>query len=58
MTNKPLQNFVKFLIGIILLVIGVTLILCWWPDVVIIFRAMAGMGLALLGLLALYSIKK
>ena len=42
------------ILAIILLVGGVSLILLWWKDIVIFFRAIAGIGLALAGLLIMY----
>ena len=42
------------LTGCILLVLGMALILAWWQDVVILFRAVLGIALALAGLVMLY----
>lgn len=44
--------------GIPLLIVGITLILVWWVDVVSIFRGGIGLALALAGLLVLYSANK
>ena len=44
--------------GIFLVIIGSTLILAWWPDVVSFFRGIVGMALAVSGLLVLYSVSK
>ena len=37
-------------------ILGVTLILAWWPDVVSLFRGGVGIVLAVGGLLAIYSL--
>ncbi len=47
-----------FLIGVGLLLSGITLILLWWPDCVQLFRSGIGMVLAVVGLFILYNIKK
>ena len=52
------KKFVMFLIGFFILILGITLILAWWEDVVILFKGAIGMILALGGLLALYTLKK
>jgi len=52
-----LKNFVLFLIGAIILVTGISLILLWWPQVVIVFQGAIGIILALVGLIALALIK-
>jgi uncharacterized membrane protein len=46
-----------FVIGVALLVLGVTLILAWWDDLIILFRGGMGFVLALIGLFVLYNIK-
>lgn len=46
------------MLGSFILVLGITLILVWWPDVVALFRASIGMALALAGLLVLYSLNR
>ncbi len=48
---------VYFTAGTILLLLGSTLILKWWPELVIVFKGLIGMGLALAGLLLLYMIR-
>lgn len=52
------QNIPKkvalFALGSVMLVLGVALVLRWWTDVVVVFRAVIGMFLALAGLLILY----
>lgn len=57
-TKTPLTKLVLYLLGSLVLVLGITLVLAWWRDVVVLFRGVAGIGLALAGLLVLYSLKK
>ena len=52
------KKFIMLLVGFFILILGITLILSWWRDVVILFRGTIGIILALAGLLALYTIKK
>lgn len=47
-----------FLIGSMVLIAGLTLILVWWQDVVVLFRGVIGMLVALGGLLLLYMVKE
>jgi len=54
--NYP--RFLKGLGGIFLLVLGITMVLIWWADVVSLFKGFLGMAMALAGLLVLYSLKK
>jgi hypothetical protein len=55
--KTPLKKLILYLLGSFILVAGISLILLWWRDVVILFRGIFGMVLALAGLLALYSLK-
>jgi hypothetical protein len=48
--NKP----IIFLAGFAVLLLGIILVLAWWPAVVGLFKGFAGMGLAVLGLLLMY----
>jgi hypothetical protein len=52
------KKFIRFLIGVFVLLAGVTMILAWWPDVVSLFRGFLGIVLAIAGLLVLYSVSK
>jgi len=52
--NKPLF----LLIGSGILVVGITLVLIWWPEVVSLFKGFIGMALALGGLLVLYMVRE
>ena len=47
-----------FFCGSVSLIVGMTMILVWWRDVVILFRGGIGMFLALGGLLLLYMVKE
>lgn len=49
-----LKELLGFPLGCILLIAGVTLILVWWQDLVIIFRGVIGFIIALAGLFILY----
>ncbi len=51
------QNL-TFVVGAGLLIFGVSLILGWWNDVVILFKGGAGIVLALGGMLTLYLAKR
>ncbi len=53
--NIPKKG-VLFVLGSFILILGVTLVLRYWSDVVILFRAGIGIALALAGLLILYSL--
>lgn len=52
------KKFVLFVAGFFVIVLGVTLILGWWPDVVALFKGATGIILALAGLLMLYGMNK
>ena len=52
------KKFVMFVIGFFILILGITLILAWWEDVVILAKGSIGMMLAGGGLLALYTLNK
>ncbi len=47
-----------FVSGLVVLVIGVSMILAWWPDVVSFFKGFLGMAAAIGGLLMMYFAKK
>ena len=49
---------VLFALGSVMLVLGIALVLRFWADVVVLFRAGIGMALALAGLLVLYSLNR
>jgi uncharacterized membrane protein len=43
-----------YLSAVFSMLLGITLVLVWWPDVVSLFRGFVGMAFALAGLLILY----
>lgn len=45
-------------LGIVLVIAGVTLILVWWSSVTALFQGLIALGLALAGLVMLYSLSK
>lgn len=51
--DKP-KILLQSLMGIVLLVFGITFILVWWGDVVGLFRGALGIALGLARLLTLY----
>lgn len=57
MAKSSEQKTVRLAVGIVLLVIGVTLILAWWPQIVMVFRAALALALALAGLVVLYTVR-
>ena len=56
--NNKSQKFIQSLIGLFILTLGITLILVWRHEVVLIFKGVTGMALALAGLLVLYGLSK
>ena len=56
--KKTYKRFILFLVGFFIVILGITLILAWWKDVVILFRGAVGIILALAGLLTLYALNK
>ena len=51
------KKFIKYLAGTFVLILGITLVLVWWDDVVGLFRGVTGMVLALAGMVFLYSLR-
>ena len=51
-------KLILYLAGSVILVLGIALVLRFWADVVLVFRAVIGMVLALAGLLVLYSLNR
>lgn len=51
-------KLILYLAGSVILVLGIALVLRFWADVVLVFRAVIGMALALAGLLILYSLNR
>jgi hypothetical protein len=56
--NNQYKQFITILLGVVLLVVGITLTLKWWADVVVLFRGVIGVALAFAGMLVLYLAKK
>ena len=52
------KKFVLYLVGSFFLILGITLVLIWWQDVVVLFKALVGMVLSLVGLVILYYLNK
>ncbi|MBI3617756.1 MAG: hypothetical protein HY210_06025 [Candidatus Omnitrophica bacterium] len=50
------SKLILYLVGSVMLVLGIALVLRFWADAVLVFRAVIGMVLALAGLLILYSL--
>lgn len=49
-----MKKIVLALAGAMSLILGITLVLVWWPAVVLFFKGALGMVLALGGILLLY----
>ena len=56
--DKSYKTFVLFVIGSFLVVLGTTLILIWWKDVVSLFKGALGIIFALAGLIVFYYLRK
>ncbi len=56
--QKAYKKFIGMAVGCFILVLGVSMILSYWEAVVIVFKGLTGMGLAVGGLLVLYSLNK
>ena len=57
MAKKKNSKMVYVVLGGGLLILGISSVLAWWPQVVNLFKGMAGMILAVAGLVVLYLIK-
>ncbi len=53
-TNKTVLGA----IGAVCVVVGVGLILAWWPSLVVVFKGVAGFALALAGMFILYTVRE
>ena len=49
-----MKNILLAIIGIAMLVTGITFVLVWWPSVVAVFQGVFGGTLAVLGLIVIY----
>ncbi|HRZ41013.1 MAG TPA: hypothetical protein P5246_08390 [Candidatus Omnitrophota bacterium] len=47
-----------FVSGLVVLVIGISMVLAWWPDVISFFKGFLGVTAAIGGLLMMYFAKK
>ncbi len=56
--KKGYKKFIFFLIGFFVLILGITLTLAWWEDVVTLFRGGIGIIFSLAGLFTLYAVGK
>ena len=56
--DKTYQKFVLYIVGSFLVVLGTTLILIWWKDVVSLFKGALGIIAALSGLIVFYYLRK
>jgi len=52
------KKFIMYVIGFFILILGITLILAWWENVIILIKGALGIILALAGLLMLYTLNK
>lgn len=52
------KKFIMYVIGFFVLILGITLILAWWENVIILIKGALGIILALAGLLMLYTLNK
>ncbi len=57
-SENKYKKFVLFVAGIFILVLGITLVLLWWTDVMILCKGAVGMMLALAGLFMVYAVSK
>ena len=49
-----MKTILQIIIGMTLLITGISLILVWWPEIIIVFKGVAGATLAVVGLIILY----
>ena len=56
--HNHLKGSLIFLLGAAILILGITLILSWWPCTVLLFKGAAGIILALAGMLMLFLSKR
>jgi len=52
------KKFIMYVIGFFILILGITLILAWWENVILLIKGALGIILALAGLLMLYALNK
>ena len=56
--GNPGKFFLQIFVCSGILVLGITLTLSWWVDVVVLFKGAIGIMLALLGILGLFLLRK
>lgn len=56
--SKEQKMQAVFVSGLVVLVIGVSMVLAWWPEVVSFFKGFLGIAAAIGGLLMMYFAKK
>ena len=57
MKNEASKKTILFVLGFFFLLVGVALILRWWPYLEIVFKGILGVVLALAGLVMLFLAK-
>ncbi len=58
MEKKTKKNIFLMIQGLVLMILGVTCILVFWPQVVEVFKGTVGILLALVGLAVLFFVKE
>jgi len=56
--SKEQKTQAIFVSGLVVLVIGISMVLAWWPDVISFFKGFLGVTAAIGGLLMMYFAKK
>ena len=56
--EKGYKRFVFSILGALMVVVGITLVLIFWSDVVSLFKGISGMIIAIAGLTMLYFLSK
>ena len=57
MVKNKTPKIVNVFLGGALLIVGITLVLAWWPQVVNLFKGVLGIVLAVGGLAVLYFLR-
>lgn len=52
-SSKAVATLLKFVLGLVLVVLGILAVLGWWGNLIIVFKGCAGLFLILAGLIAL-----
>jgi hypothetical protein len=47
--NESLKTAVKIIIGIVIVLLGLTAVIRWWPNLLIVFKGCIGLFLILVG---------